>query len=139
MVLPISGGNGPLGRHHPVDGPQKDSRVIVEVSVHLLLAFMNSIQAIYNFESLGTKVDFSLVKLEIQKTPQFDDHGGDRGPMLTSFCKYQGDQNPDTDSNPHHWDIGLLVSGVDFWAMSGGKKSYLTMGLATVTGICTKK
>ena len=107
--------------------------------VHLLLAFMNSIQAIYNFGSLGTKVDFSLVNLEIQKTPQFDDHGGDRGPMLTSFCKYQGGKNPGSDSDPHHWDIGLLVSGVDFWAADGtGKRSHLTMGLSTVTGICTK-
>jgi len=107
--------------------------------VNLMLAFMNSIQAIYHFESLGTKVTFSIVKLEIQKTTKFDNHGGDRGPLLTSFCDYQGSQNPSDDSNPDHWDIGLLVSGVDFWAMSGGKKSYLTMGLATVTGICTKK
>ena len=59
--------------------------------VHLLLAFMNSIQAIYNFDSLGTKVDFSLVNLEIHKTAQFDDKGGDRAPMLTSFCKYQAE------------------------------------------------
>ena len=59
--------------------------------IHLLLAFMNSIQAIYNFDSLGTKVDFSLVNLEIHKTAQFDDKGGDRAPMLTSFCKYQAE------------------------------------------------
>ena len=72
--------------------------------VHLLLAFMNSIQAIYNFQSLGRKVmtkghtfiqvyvqvDFSIVNLEIQKTPAFNDHQGDREPMLRSFCDYQG-------------------------------------------------
>jgi len=102
--------------------------------VHLVLAFMNSIQAIYNFESLGTKVDFSIVHMEIQKTRQFDNHGGDRAPMLTSFCDYQSGKNPDSDSDPNHWDIGLLVSGVDFWAADGkGGRSYLTMGLATVT------
>ena len=82
---------------------------------------------------------FSLVRLEMQKTEKFKNHLGDRGPLLTSFCEYQGGQNPGDDSDPDHWDIGLLVSGVDFWAMSGGKESYLTMGLATVTGICTKK
>ena len=55
--------------------------------------------------------------------------------MLTSFCQYQASKNPDSDTNPGHWDIGLLVSGVDFWAADGGGgKSYLTMGLATVTG-----
>ena len=57
---------------------------------------------------------------------------------MTSFCEYQGSERPD-EGKPGHWDIGLLVSGVDFWAQdSSGKKSYLTMGLATVTGICTK-
>ena len=95
----------------------------------------------YEYEILIFKfqVTFSLVHLEIQKTSKFNNHGGDRGPLLTSFCEYQGSQNPGDDSNPDHWDIGLLVSGVDFWAMSGSKKSYLTMGLATVTGICTKR
>ena len=104
----------------------------------MLLAFMNSIQAIYNFDSLGSKVDFSIVHLDIHKTRQFDNKGGDRAPMLTSFCQYQKSKNPSGDSDPGHWDIGLLVSGVDFWASDGhGGRSYLTMGLATVTGICT--
>ena len=99
---------------------------------------MNSIQAIYNFDSLGTKVDFSIVHLDIHKTRQFDNKQGDRAPMLTSFCQYQKSKNPSGDDNSGHWDIGLLVSGVDFWASDGhGGKSYLTMGLATVTGICT--
>ena len=57
------------------------------------------------------KVDFSIVHMEIQKTRQFDNHGGDRAPMLTSFCDYQSGKNPDSDSDPNHWDIGLLVSG----------------------------
>ena len=74
--------------------------------------------------------------LEIQKTPQFNDYGGDRAPMLTSFCEYQAGLNPGGDEDPAHWDIGLLVSGVDFWADNGrGGRSYLTMGLATVTGV----
>jgi len=34
----------------------------------LLLAYMNSIQAIYFLPSLGQQVSFSLVRLEIQKT-----------------------------------------------------------------------
>merc|ERR1711962_670766 len=107
--------------------------------VDLLLTFMNTIQAIYHFDSLGTKVDFSITRLEIHKSAgQFEDYGGDRGPMLSSFCLYQGGLRPD-EGAPGHWDIGLLVSGVDFWAKdSKGKTSSLTMGLATVTGICTQ-
>jgi hypothetical protein len=34
----------------------------------LLLAYMNSIQALYYLPSLGQQVSFSLVRLEIQKT-----------------------------------------------------------------------
>jgi hypothetical protein len=34
----------------------------------LLLAYMNSIQAIYYLPSLGQQVAFSLVRLEIQKS-----------------------------------------------------------------------
>ena len=50
-----------------------------------------------------------------------------------------GDLNPGQDSDPNHWDIALLVSGVDFWGPdSRGGKSYITMGLSTVTGICNK-
>ena len=107
--------------------------------VDLLLTFINSIQAIYHFNSLGTKVEFSISHMEIHKTRGvFENHGGDRGPLLTSFCQFQGNLRPD-EGKPGHWDIGLLVSGVDFWAAdSSGKKSHLTMGLATVTGICTK-
>jgi len=108
--------------------------------VQLLLAYMNSIQAIYHFDSLGTKVDFSLVHIEIMKTQPTDfyEEEGERGPLLTSFCKYQAGENKKTpEGDAHHWDIGLLVSGEDFWAWSKKQKNYLTMGLATVTGICT--
>jgi len=31
------------------------------------------------------------------------------------------------------------LSGLDFWAVEGGQRSTITMGLATVTGICTKE
>ncbi|XP_023342587.1 uncharacterized protein LOC111712250, partial [Eurytemora carolleeae] len=34
----------------------------------LVLSWMNSIQALYHFPSLGTAVDFSIVRLEIHKT-----------------------------------------------------------------------
>jgi len=106
----------------------------------LLLSFMNAIQAVYHFPSLGTTVQFSLVKLEIQKTQPADlpTYDGERGRLLTSFCNYQGQHNPDGDGNPHHWDIGLYVSGLDFFAFEGSRKNTATMGLATVTGICTK-
>ena len=41
------------------------------------------------------------------------------------------------DSDPDHWDLALLMSGVDMWAYtspSSGEKAHTTMGLSTVTG-----
>ena len=74
--------------------------------------------------------------------------------MLKSFCQFQGINcgsgkrspvviieipqgtlNPGDDSDPNHWDVGLLVSGVDFWGADGPK----TMGLSYVGGICSKR
>ena len=47
----------------------------------------------------------------------------------------------DDDSDPDHWDLALLMSGVDMWAYtspSSGEKSHTTMGLSTVTGVCDR-
>ena len=57
---------------------------------------------------------------------------GEREKLLTAFCKYQSSQNKHDDSDPNHWDIALDLSGLDFYAAASG--SYVTMGLATVTG-----
>ena len=57
---------------------------------------------------------------------------GEREKLLTAFCKYQSSQNEPDDSDPAHWDIALDLSGLDFYAAGSG--SYVTMGLATVTG-----
>ena len=42
---------------------------------------------------------------------------GDREPLLDSFCEYQEQQNPQSDSEPAHWDVALLVSGLNFYAV----------------------
>ena len=41
------------------------------------------------------------------------------------------------DSNPNHWDTSLLVSGWNFYGYTADRrKSYATMGLAAVEGMC---
>jgi hypothetical protein len=57
--------------------------------INLLLAFMNEIQAIYHFESLGRKIDFTIVHMELMTSKVFSDFGGEREKLLNSFCKYQ--------------------------------------------------
>ena len=47
-------------------------------------------KALYHYPTLHRVIDFSIVRLELQTTEQFDNMGGERNDLLTSFCKYQG-------------------------------------------------
>ena len=81
-----------------------------------MLAFMNGVQAIYHYKSLGRAIDFTIGKLNYKRvcchtlkivcfcfflfsfhivhldmmtrTP-FSEYSGEREKLLTSFCKYQ--------------------------------------------------
>jgi len=106
----------------------------------LVLAFVNGMQALYHLSSLGTRIELSIVYMEFHaKQPStLATHGGERGQLLNSFCQYQSKLNTPSDKDAEHWDMALYLSGLDFWAKdSRGKPSYVTMGLATVTGVCT--
>ncbi|XP_063221018.1 A disintegrin and metalloproteinase with thrombospondin motifs adt-1-like [Bacillus rossius redtenbacheri] len=107
----------------------------------MLLAYMNGVQALYHHPSVGQPVDITLVRMELMRTQPSDlpHHGGERGPLLDSFCDYSARHNPAGDSDPRHWDMALYVSGLDFFAYEGGRKSGVTMGLATVGGVCMDK
>lgn len=102
--------------------------------LNMMLAFMNGVQAIYHYKSLGRAIDFTIVHLDMMSRTPFPEYSGEREKLLTSFCKYQSGLNDPEDSNPKHWDIALDLSGLDFYAQASG--SYVTMGLAPVTGIC---
>jgi hypothetical protein len=54
---------------------------------------------------------------------------GDRGKLLDSFCSFQTKLNKPSDSDAEHWDMALLLSGLDFYAVEGGKNNYVTMGI----------
>ncbi|XP_074036827.1 A disintegrin and metalloproteinase with thrombospondin motifs adt-2 isoform X2 [Leptinotarsa decemlineata] len=104
----------------------------------MLLAYMNGVQALYHHPSLGNTLELVLVRLDIMKRQPTDmpHYNGERGKLLDSFCEYQEKLNPPDDSNPEHWDMGLYVSGLDFFAYEKGRRSGVTMGLATVGGVC---
>ena len=51
--------------------------------------------------------------------------------MNTNFIIFQSSINIHDDSNPNHWDIGLYMSGLDFYAKRGGSK--VTMGLGMIS------
>ena len=54
---------------------------------------------------------------------------GDRGKPLDSFCAFQTKLNKPSDSDAEHWDMALLLSGLDFYAVEGDKNHYVTMGI----------
>lgn len=103
-----------------------------------ILGYINQVQAIYLQPSLQEKVHISLVHLELlEKQPaDLPHYSGNRDLLLSSFCKYQSKRNPGDDSHPRHWDTALYLSGLNFFAIEGGRKNVVTMGLAPVGGVC---
>lgn len=87
-------------------------------------------QALYHLSSLGQRIDLSIVYMEFHAKPpaNFPNQDGERGKLLDDFCVYQQKLNKASDSDPEHWDMALLFSGLDFYANERGKKNYITMG-----------
>ncbi|XP_015365933.1 PREDICTED: A disintegrin and metalloproteinase with thrombospondin motifs 3-like [Diuraphis noxia] len=104
--------------------------------VDMILAYVNAVQVLYHHPSLGQKIEIVLVKLEMFKK-QPDDlphYGGERSSLLDSFCAFNKKYR-----KQEQWDIGLYISGLDFYSMENGHWSGSTMGLATVGGVCSEK
>ncbi|XP_060842752.1 A disintegrin and metalloproteinase with thrombospondin motifs adt-2-like [Rhopalosiphum padi] len=102
----------------------------------MILAYVNAVQVLYHHPSLGKKIEIVLVKLEMFKTQPTDlpHYGGERSLLLDSFCAFNKKYR-----KQEQWDIGLYISGLDFYSMENGHWSGSTMGLATVGGICSEK
>ena len=81
-----------------------------------------------------------MIYVEIQKSQKFESHEGRRDDLLDSFCSYSNDLNPEDDeSDPRHWDIGILVTGLDMWVESNGVRNDHTLGVARTKGMCHYK
>ncbi|XP_067214569.1 A disintegrin and metalloproteinase with thrombospondin motifs adt-2-like isoform X2 [Linepithema humile] len=92
----------------------------------LILAYVNRIEALFHHPSLGVSIDISLVHLEImEKQPLNLPVFGNASKLLNSFCKYAETRNPPDDNDPHHWDVGLYLTGINIYL----KNSY-TMGIS---------
>ncbi|GIY27292.1 a disintegrin and metalloproteinase with thrombospondin motifs adt-1 [Caerostris extrusa] len=79
-----------------------------------VLAILNEVQLIYNYQSLKTKFKIVVVKLDILTE-------GEEGLMLQmatliyiwiTFCSWQSSKNPPINSELH-WDHALMLSGYD--------------------------
>lgn len=106
---------------------------------NFILSYINGVQSLYYHNSLGRKVDFTIVYLELMEEQPVDmPHAyGERNALIDNFCEYQKSINPGDDRHPEHWDMAVYVSGLDLFAWdSKGYKNGVTMGLATVGGVC---
>lgn len=106
---------------------------------NFILSYINGVQSLYHHHSLSRKVDFTIVYLELMETqpPEMPHAYGERNALIDNFCHYQVSVNPPDDRNPEHWDMAVYVSGLDFFHWdANGIKSGVTMGLATVAGVC---
>lgn len=104
-----------------------------------ILSYINGVQSLYHHHSLGRKIDLTIVYIEImEKQPHNMPHAyGERNELLDNFCEYQKKINPKDDRDPQHYDMAVYVSGLDFFAWDpNGYKNGVTMGLATVSGVC---
>ena len=103
---------------------------------HLLLSYINGIQALYLLPSLGPGLTISIVRLELatERDP-YESHNGDREAILGSFCEYQSSLNPSQKGGPGGWDAAVLVTGLDLHEEGANDKG-VTLGLSPVGGVC---
>ena len=116
---------------------QKIGAANVDLEVkHLLLSYINGIQALYLLPSLDQGLTISIVRLELatEKDP-YDNHNGDRESILSSFCEYQSRLNPSLRGGPGGWDVAVLVTGLDLHE-DGANDKGVTLGLSPVGGVC---
>ena len=103
---------------------------------HLLLSYINGIQALYLLPSLGQGLTISIVRLELatERDP-YESHAGDREQILASFCEYQSSLNLSQKGGPGGWDAAVLVTGLDLHEAGANDKG-VTLGLSPVGGVC---
>nr|XP_012216435.1 PREDICTED: A disintegrin and metalloproteinase with thrombospondin motifs 2-like [Linepithema humile] len=99
----------------------------------MILAYVNNIQAMFHHLSLGVSIDISLVHLEFldkqpSNLPVFD---GNDVKLREAFCKYAKARNPPDDNDPHHWDIGLYLTGINIYGTSIDDA-----GISFIGGVC---
>nr|XP_012218082.1 PREDICTED: uncharacterized protein LOC105669606 isoform X1 [Linepithema humile] len=89
---------------------------------NMILAYVNQIQAMFHHPSLGISIDITLVQLKFMKQSLVIDKNTN---LLDSFCKYAKSLNPSKYNDPHHWDIGLYLTGIKLYEIEDTPKRYL--------------
>ncbi|XP_050725131.1 A disintegrin and metalloproteinase with thrombospondin motifs adt-1-like [Eriocheir sinensis] len=107
--------------------------------IDLVLGLVNNVQALYSHPTLGRQVDFTITHMRLltKQPADLPTHKGNRVGLLKSFCAYNQKNNDPDDASPNHWDIGVYLSGLNFYVKSAnGGEEGVTMGLAYTGGVC---
>ncbi|KAJ3604586.1 hypothetical protein NHX12_029326 [Muraenolepis orangiensis] len=100
-----------------------------------IFTIMNMVAGIFHDASIGNAIHIILVRLILLHGEEKDlkiVHHADT--TLASFCAWQKNLNPQSDTHPAHHDVAVLVTRKDICA--GMNHPCETLGLSHLSGIC---
>ncbi|XP_060763669.1 A disintegrin and metalloproteinase with thrombospondin motifs 7 [Neoarius graeffei] len=100
-----------------------------------IFTVMNMVAGIYHDASIGNAIHIVLVRLILLQSEEKGlkiVHHADS--TLTSFCSWQKNLNPQSDTHPVHHDIAVLITRKDICA--GKNQPCETLGLSHLSGMC---
>ncbi|KAI1290081.1 A disintegrin and metalloproteinase with thrombospondin motifs 7 [Halotydeus destructor] len=107
--------------------------------VQLVLVYVDQVQTVFYQPSLQGRLHITVVRIDIHKSPMFDQMNGHRDKLLDSFCEFQSKLNVYNDTDARHWDMALYLSSQNFYTDDNGQVNFVAMGLAPVGGVCYLK
>ncbi|XP_019744003.1 A disintegrin and metalloproteinase with thrombospondin motifs 12 isoform X2 [Hippocampus comes] len=100
-----------------------------------IFTIMNMVAGIFHDASIGNAIHVLLVRLILlqgeEKGLKIVHHADT---TLTSFCAWQKNLNPQSDTHPAHYDLAVLVTRKDICA--GMNQPCETLGLSHLSGMC---
>ncbi|XP_043536523.1 A disintegrin and metalloproteinase with thrombospondin motifs 12-like [Chiloscyllium plagiosum] len=100
-----------------------------------IFTIINMVASLFHEPSIGNAIHIVMVRLILLEEEEKElkiIHHADH--TLSSFCKWQRNVNPKSDSTPHHHDIAVLLTRMDLCA--GMNRPCETLGLSHVSGMC---
>ncbi|XP_062874431.1 A disintegrin and metalloproteinase with thrombospondin motifs 12 [Trichomycterus rosablanca] len=100
-----------------------------------IFTIMNMVAGIFHDASIGNAIHIVLVRLILlqgeEKGLKIVHHADS---TLSSFCSWQKNLNPVSDTHPAHHDVAVLLTRKDICA--GGNQPCETLGLSHLSGMC---
>lgn len=100
-----------------------------------IFTIMNMVAGIFHDASIGNAIHVILVRLILlqgeEKGLKIVHHADT---TLSSFCAWQKNLNPQSDTHPAHHDVAVLITRKDICA--GMNKPCETLGLSHLSGMC---